>query len=169
MIYKVKVFISWSGKDSRSHIVAKGLRDWVEKVIQATDPFLSSDDILPGERWNGILNKELDSSGFGIVCLTRKSLISPWVLFESGVLAGGYGSSRRVCPYLIDLQPEELTPPMNQFNAVVADKDGTYRMMQSLNEAPSGLLVSDKILRESFSVFWDEFEEVLEKIKEVEE
>ncbi|MEL6440266.1 MAG: toll/interleukin-1 receptor domain-containing protein [Cyanobacteria bacterium J06621_8] len=168
-IYKVKVFISWSGKDSRSHIVAKGLRDWIEKVIQLTSPFMSSDDIFPGERWNGVLNKELDSSGFGILCLTRKCLSSPWILFEAGVLAGGYGSSRRVCPFLIDLPPNELNPPINQFNAVVADKDGTYRMMQSLNQTSSGQLIPEEILRASFNVWWDELETILEKAKGIEE
>lgn len=166
MIYKVKVFLSWSGKSSRSQLVAEGLYNWVQKVLHFAEPFLSSDDILAGERWNGVLERELDASGFGILCVTKKSLASPWMLFEAGVLAGSYGSSKRVCPYLIDLEPEDLSPPLNQFNAVVADEAGTFRMMRSLNTTPEGLLVPDEILRSSFKVWWEELAQVIEVAKE---
>ena len=41
--------------------------------------------------------------------------------------------------------------------------------MQSLNETPNGLLISENILRGSFNVWWDELETILEEVKEVEE
>jgi hypothetical protein len=166
MIYKIKVFLSWSGKGSRSYIVADGLHRWVQKVIQLAEPFLSSDDILVGERWNGVLTKELDSSGFGILCVTKKSIMSQWLLFEAGVLSGGYGNPKRVCPYLIDLEPEDLSPPLNQFNAAVADEAGTFQMMRSLNATPEGQLVPDEILLGSFKMWWHELEEVIQTAKE---
>lgn len=165
IIFKVKVFLSWSGEGSASHIVATGLNGWIQKVIHMAEPFLSSDDILAGERWSGILGRELDDSGFGILCITKETLNSPWMLFEAGALAGGYHNPRRVCPYLIDIRREELLPPLNQFNAVVADMNGTFKMMQSLNDTPSGLLIPEEILRSSFKVWWDELDQILQHVK----
>lgn len=142
-------------------MVAEGLHGWVQKVIHFAEPFLSSDDILIGERWSGVLTNELDASGFGILCITKRSLASPWLLFEAGVLAGGYRNYRRVCPYLIDLTPEDLSPPLNQFNAAVADETGTFRMMRSLNTTPDGQLIPDEILRSSFKVWWEELANII--------
>lgn len=168
-IFRVKVFLSWSGSGSRSHAVAEGLHGWIQNVIHLAEPFISSDDILVGERWNDVLDRQLDSSGFGILCVTKKSLKSPWLLFEAGVLAGGYGTPKRVCPYLIDLGPDDLSPPLNRFNATVADEAGTFRMMRSLNETSDGLLVPDAILRKSFKVWWEELAAILAKAKELPE
>lgn len=168
-IYRVKVFLSWSGAGSRSHAIAEGLHGWIQNVVHLAEPFISSDDILVGERWNDVLDRQLDSSGFGILCVTKKSLSSPWLLFEAGVLAGGYGTPKRVCPYLIDIGPEDLAPPLNRFNAATADETGTFRMIRSLNETPDGLLVPDAILRKSFRMFWNELASVIETAKELPE
>jgi hypothetical protein len=166
MIERVKVFLSWSGKDTKSHLVAEALHTWIQRVIQLAEPFISSDDIMAGERWGDVLGRQLDASGFGILCVSRKSLSSPWLLFEAGVLAGGYGNPKRVCPFLIDLAPEDLAPPLNQFNAVSADKAGTYRMLRSLNSTPNGLLVPEEILRVTFPIWWEELEAKIQLAKE---
>ena len=164
-VYRVKVFLSWSGEGSASHVVARGLAEWIPNVIQAAEPFLSSNDIAPGERWNDVLGRELDDSGFGILCLTKESLKSSWVTFEAGALAGGYKSASRVCPYLIDLPRTALTPPLSHFNAVTADKDGTFRMMQALNQIPGDALIREEILKDSFKMFWGQMERVLRNAK----
>src|SRR5438045_3461734 len=109
-IYRVRVFLSWAGNNSRSFVVADGLHNWLQKVIHFAEPFISSDDILAGQRWSDVLDSELAVSDFGILCVTKQSLTSPWLLFEAGVLAGKYGSSKRVVPYLIDLKAEDLRP-----------------------------------------------------------
>ncbi len=168
MINRIKVFISWSDKSSSSYVVAKGLKDWIQKVNHFTEPFLSSDDILVGERWNEVLNKEIDESGFGIICLTKNNLTSPWILFEAGVLSGRYNSHRRVCPLLIDIELEELKPPLSQFNCVTADKDGLFKLIESINKIPNeGQAVPDKILIDSFNVWWNEIEQVFASVTKV--
>lgn len=165
MIFRVRVFLSWSGEGSQSHEAAKALNGWIQNVIHVAEPFLSSDDILPGDRWNNILGKELDHSGFGILCITKESLNSPWLLFEAGALAGGYKNPRRVCPYLLDMPRGDLKPPLSQFNAVAADRDGTFKMMQSLNATVDGPLVPEEILKKSFKVWWDELDALLAPLR----
>lgn len=44
----MKIFISWSGP--KSGAVAKALREWLPLVVNAFEPFLSSDDIDKGTR-----------------------------------------------------------------------------------------------------------------------
>ena len=51
------VFISWSGKKSKS--VANALESWLKKVIQAVEPWISA-DIEKGARWNPELSAKLD-------------------------------------------------------------------------------------------------------------
>lgn len=167
MILRVRVFLSWSGESSRSHAMAKALHGWVQNVIQVAEPFLSSDDILPGDRWNDILGKELEQTGFGILCITKESLNSPWLLFEAGAMAGGYKNPKRVCPYLLDVPRGDLKPPLNQFNAATADRDGTFKMMQSLNTTADGPLVPEEVWKKSFRLLYDELEDVLKPLREV--
>jgi len=53
----VKIFISWSGSLSRR--VAEILRDWLPNVLQAVEPYVSSEDIDKGARWSVDISNEL--------------------------------------------------------------------------------------------------------------
>lgn len=124
-------------------------------MIHFAEPFISSDDILVGQRWSGVLERELAASDFGILCVSKQSLASPWLLFEAGVLSGRYGSSKRVVPYLIDLPVGDLPAPLGLFNATAADEAGTFRLIHSLNTTPEGtFLVPEPILKDTFKVWW---------------
>jgi len=81
----MKVFISWSGKDSSKF--GEALRDWLPAVLQFVKPYFTPSDIEKGARWNSEIAKELESSKMGIICVTRENLHSDWVLFEAGALA----------------------------------------------------------------------------------
>src|SRR5687768_12978857 len=100
----MEIFLSWSGEPS--HQAAKALRDWLPKVIQAVEPWLSSEDIRSGEAWFHNLSEVLGKCQFGIFCLTRANAGSPWVQYEAGAIAKHLGAAR-VVPLLIDVSKKE--------------------------------------------------------------
>jgi hypothetical protein len=110
----MKLFISWSGKRSQSMAVA--LRDWFPLVLHYVVPWVSETDIGAGERWALEVAKELEQSNFGIICLTKENIGSPWVLFEAGSLAKSLQDST-VVPLLLDLDFTEISGPLAQFQA----------------------------------------------------
>ena len=81
----MKVFISWSGDQSKK--IAQLFRDWLPTVIQAIEPFVSSEDIEKGARWNTDIAQELKESSFGLICVTKDNLNSQWLNFEAGALS----------------------------------------------------------------------------------
>ena len=87
------------------------LREWIPSVLQSVEPFISSESIDKGSRWGAELSSALEVSTFGIVCLTRENVASPWVTFEAGALSRGIEKGN-VCPLLIDLAPADLIGPL---------------------------------------------------------
>ena len=68
---EMRIFVSWSG--DRSKFVAEALHDWLPNVIQALDPWLSSEDIDKGTRWLSDIATQLNEVKVGIICLTFSS------------------------------------------------------------------------------------------------
>src|SRR5258708_26454569 len=126
----MKIFVSWSGV--RSGALAQALRDWLPLVLHYAEPWLSDADLRPGARWGPELAKELDTSNFGVVCITRENLTSPWILFEAGSLAKSLDGSR-VIPLLLDVEFSEITGPLAQFQAKKIDRDGVFEVVQAVN------------------------------------
>jgi hypothetical protein len=160
---KMKLFISWSGERSRA--VAEALRGWIPDVIQAVQPWMSSEDIDPGSRWSTEINKEMETTKFGIVCITPENLDSAWLLFESGALAKTIESTF-VCPYLIGLDSKSLKGPLNQFQAVQAHQDDTYALIRSINQCLGEYSLPEDKLRRSFERWWPDLEMSLQKLPE---
>src|SRR5437016_4734535 len=90
----MKIFISWSG--SRSKLLGNKLRTWLPLVLQNVHPYMSNDDIPTGARWLHSISSELESSDFGILCLTPENLRAPWINFEAGALSKKVDNSRVV-------------------------------------------------------------------------
>jgi TIR domain len=101
----MKVFLSWSGETS--HAIAIALRDWLPSVIQFVEPYVSSEDIDKGARWSTDIAKELESSGYGILCVTPENTESPWLNFEAGALSKSIDKSR-VSPLIVGLRRSEI-------------------------------------------------------------
>src|SRR5687767_11959277 len=110
----MRIFISWSG--DRSLAVAQTLHRWLKDVWHRVDPWISTEDIRIGARWNPEVAQKLEEARFGILCMTKENLAAPWLIFEAGALAKTLDRSF-VCPFLFDLKPSELKGPLVQFQA----------------------------------------------------
>ena len=156
----MKVFICWSGE--RSQTVAQSLRDWMPLVLHFVQPWLSDVDIAAGERWTQSVAKELETTNFGIICLTRENIASPWILFEAGSLAKSFQDSK-VIPLLLDLEFSEISGPLAQFQAKKIDKDGINEMMQSINQAEPQAIPEART-KELFEALWPKLEKQLSSV-----
>lgn len=166
---KKEIFISWSGPQSK--FVAEALYDWIPRVIQSVNPWMSSEDIHAGDRWFIEISKKLENSDFGIICITPENLTSPWLLFEAGALAKTITDENFVCPYLIKLNPTDFKSPLNHFQSVKATEDDTFKLIKSINNVLGENSLNEGQLKDTFNHFWPDLSAKLENLpnSEVEE
>lgn len=157
----MKVFISWSGERSRR--VAELLHTWIQCVIQAVEPWVSSNDIDRGALWFSQIINELGSTTHGIICLTGDNKDKPWILFEAGALAKGLSSSR-IYTLLVDLKPEDIKDPLAQFNHTRPLKNDMFKLLSSINSSLDGNRLKESILGSVFETYWPQFEASFAKI-----
>jgi len=158
----MKVFISWSG--NRSKKVAQIFRDWLPSIIQSIEPFVSSEDIEKGARWNTDIAQELKVSTFGIICVTKDNLSAPWLNFEAGALSKTIDNSF-VAPFLFDVKPSELKDsPISQFQATTFTKEDLKRFVTTLNAAAGNCLPVER-LNTSFDVWYPSLEKHLNDLR----
>jgi hypothetical protein len=153
--------MSWSGE--RSHEVAKLLRWWTKCVIQATSPWISSEDVDRGSLWFTEIHGNLSDTAVGIVCLTDENKERPWILFESGALAKGLANSR-VCTFLIDLEPKDIKDPLAQFNHTMPTEDGMKKLARTLNGALGTAQLPLDVLSDVCDTYWPMFKQRLDRL-----
>jgi len=160
----MRVFLSWSGERSRQ--VAEALDDWLPKVIQAVQPWISSLDIDKGKIWAEGLSTELSADCTGIICVTPENMTAPWLLFEAGALSRTV-EHRLVCPYLFDLDPANLIGPLTQFQATQANRADTFKLVHTLNSALNENALPNNRLNDEFKHWWRDLERKLSRIHNV--
>ncbi len=153
----MKIFISWSGEQSRR--VASKLREWLPLVLQGSDPWLSSDDIRKGARWQPEMTEALQNPAAGILCLTRENLTAPWLLFEAGAISKAVTGTTLVCTYLIDVDSADVGLPLGMFQSTAATRTDTFKLIQNLNDA--ALKMPAERLAKLFDNFWPELEQTI--------
>ena len=159
----MKVFISWSG--DRSKKVALIFRDWLPTVIQAIEPFVSSEDIEKGVRWNTDIAQELKDSSFGLICVTKDNLNSQWLNFEAGALSKSIDNSY-VAPLLFEVKPSDLKgSPISQFQATSFLKEDMKRLIETLNKATGNSLNSAR-LDKAFELCYPDLENSIIELQE---
>jgi hypothetical protein len=148
----MKVFITWSGETSKA--VALALRDFIPKVVQSVEAFMSESDIQKGTRWATEISQRLDAADMGIICLTPGNLSEPWLLFEAGALSKkAKDSPGRVCTYLYGLKNSEVLQPLEMFQHTQASKEDTLRLMLEIRTASASNLTDDA-LKEIYDALW---------------
>lgn len=163
MIVPMNVFISWSG--ARSKKVALLLREWLPNVIQAADVWMSDADIDAGVRGINEIFDQLEHARVGIICLTPENLAAPWLLFEAGALSKQVSEKSRVCPYLLGLEPTDISKPLAEFQAVRSDEDGTVRLVRSINKSLDQAAFPDEKVAKLVKVWWPDIRDELKKIR----
>lgn len=159
----MKVFLSWSGE--RSQVLARALRDWLPLVLHYVQPWLSQADINAGERWGAGIARELDESSFGIACVTSDNINAPWLLFEAGALAKSMQEGR-VVPLLLDIDFQQISGPLAQFQAKKVEQDGIRDLANSINLVAASP-VPEPRLQQLFDALWPEMERALADIPKV--
>lgn len=154
----MQVFISWSGQ--RSQAVAEALRDWLPKAIQELDPWISSVDIEKGAMWPKELAERLESTDFGIICVTINNQDSRWLQFEAGALAKAVDRTH-IVPLLIGIDKSSLLQPLSLFQAAALQRDDIARLLTTLNKTLGSKSLREKALEEIFQVWWPKLEERL--------
>jgi hypothetical protein len=132
-------------------------------VIQAVKPYYTPDDIAKGARWSAEIAAQLESSTFGILCVTSENLDAPWLMFEAGALAKNMGNSR-VCPLLFGVEPAELRGPLVQFQASRFDKEEVLRLVRALNDSLGAASLGVDIIDEVFSMWWPRLQSSVQAI-----
>jgi hypothetical protein len=69
------------------------MKEWLSSTLPGVEPFVSSEDIEKGQRWNVSISKELEACSFGILFVTRENQSAPWLVFEAGALSKAFESS----------------------------------------------------------------------------
>lgn len=151
----MKVFVSWSGR--RSRVVAEMLSEWIRCVLQASQPWISTQHIDKGAIWFSEISDQLRDTAAGIVCLTQENKNKPWILFETGALAKGL-SANRVCTFLVDLTATDIEDPLAQFNHTTPDETSMWRLVNTLNSCLENGRLDERILKQVFDTYWPKFE-----------
>jgi hypothetical protein len=163
----MKIFISWSGK--RSKALALSLKDWLPLILQYSIPWVSEKDISAGDRWAQAIAGELESSNFGILCITPENLNSPWILFEAGALSKSMLDSK-VIPLLFGLELSDLSGPLSQFQALKVDQQGMLNVAKAINSVAENK-AADLTVDQLVPALWPQLQQKLDAIpdKEVSE
>lgn len=156
----MKVFISWSGE--RSKALAVALKEWIPLILQYAKPWVSEKDISAGERWAQAISGELESSNFGILCITPENLSSEWILFEAGALSKSMLDSK-VIPLLFGLELSDLSGPLSQFQALKVDQQGVMDVVKAIN-AVSENKASDGTISHLVPALWPQLQQQIDNI-----
>ena len=156
----MRVFISWSGE--RSQALGQALYDWLPLALPDVQPWLSQADISAGDRWAQVVAKELESSNFGIICVTPENLNAAWILFEAGALAKSLQGAK-VIPLLLGLDFSQISGPLAQFQAKKLGKVGVSEIVQSINQSAPAPEPAERATNR-FEGLWPTFETKLAAI-----
>ena len=145
--------------------MANALRDWLPMALNYVEPFVSDKDIQAGDRWAQKIAGELESSNFGIICITPENISSEWILFEAGARSKSMLDGK-VIPLVFDLELSELMPPLSQFQAQKLELSGMMEVVRSINEIAEKK-TDEKIIARSVPALWPQLETALGEISSI--
>jgi hypothetical protein len=126
---------------------------------------MSEVDIDAGAKSVLEITRSLADARVGVICLTPTNRDAAWLLFEAGAISKALGDTSLVIPYLLDLKPTDIKKPLADFQAVIANKDGTHRMVAAVNKTLDPGALAEATLNRSFEKWWPEMENALRAVQ----
>ena len=99
---------------------------------------------------------------YGIICLTRANLDSPWVLFEAGALSKLDAS--HISTFLLGLKPSDIKSPLADFQATLYNEADVKKLIKSINnslEHPR----AETNLEGTWRLWWPEFKSKIDPLE----
>ena len=161
----MKVYLSWSGERSRRAALILG--EWLPWVIPFTEPFVpaQSGDGIP---WNREREEAALDTGFGILCVTRKNLYSPWLLFEAGALLMA-AEQPCVAAWFLDMDPMEAGGPVSLFQSVTCEEESLQGLIYAVNRACGENGVPEDRLGSTFAYWYPDLRDNLADLGEMDD
>lgn len=160
----MKIFVSWSG--AASHEMALLLREWLIRVLQYSDPFVSSKDISKGAQWLVTISEQLSETVEGIVCVTPTNVEASWLNYEAGALAKTTGQTA-VRTVLLGLKPGDLPSgaPLSNFQHTDGlNQDEMWSLIESIHLRSAARDSAIERVRWAFDQAWPDLRKKLEAI-----
>lgn len=158
----MKVFLSWSGE--LSHRVALIYREWLPSVLSYVQTYVSSEDIDKGAKWLTDIVHELESTYYGVLCVTKDNVNAPWLVFEAGALTKAVARSR-VSPFLFNLGPAEFSGPLTQFQATQRTKSDIRKLVLGINRAAKDEeQIREDLAERIFEKWWPDLHDHLDRL-----
>lgn len=126
----MKVFISWSKHTSMEFAVKT--KTLLEELDPSIEAFVSEVDIAGGEDVQAKIINSINTCDKLILCFTKETKKSPWLLFEAGYARG---CGKPVIPLLFDVDPEWHSWIDNPMNVAREIRFGGYRFTHEFLEA----------------------------------
>lgn len=115
---------------------------------------MSGKDIEPGSIWFNEISDNIETSKFGILCITKENRKEPWLLWEAGALYRGYENVNQVIPLLINIKKDEIPPVLQNFHVIsAANKADILSLLTAINKR-TPLPLDEALLKTSFEHNW---------------
>lgn len=166
----INIFISWSG--ARSQYAAKAFCKFFKLFFRdfRAEVYLST-GTEKGVEWYIKMEEAMKTADFGFLLLTRENCedVSPWMMYEAGVLSETTGKDR-VMTFLLNTSSDNIPGPLRRIQSTAFDSEEItslvvrmYRLHKEKYHLPDeGRYDSDEMLRTYARAFYVELERELQ-------
>lgn len=167
MVNHMKVFLSHALVDKE---IAEKVKQLLSSVsLGLIDPWVSSslDGLKPGDVLWDEIHEQLRKADKIITILTPNSYLRPWLLYESGYVAGSKGAN--VVPLTFGITKSDLPSPLSAYVIYAADKEDDlakllFQMLSEVVPSPNRELINTQSLQ-----FIKESKILLDKLSKIDE
>lgn len=156
----MKIFMSWSGDQSKK--IAELVKNFLDKVVQLSHPFISSRNIELGSLWHNQVIREANETNYGLLFITPESRDSPWLHFEAGMLLKDLEKDR-IVPILFGIKISEIIRPLSDFHSIEFDESSFFDLVSEINKMTSRPLEKEN-LKQVFDSFYNKLSLDIEEV-----